>query len=193
MASEQADPDHSAGPRVRRLTSDALTVDEIAEIRALMTAAFGDDEEERFGDSDWEHALGGSHVVVDVEGRIVAHAAVVERDLHVAGRPIRTGYVEAVATSPDRQGSGFGTLAMVEIGSIIAAEFELGALGTGGHHFYERLGWRTWRGPSFVRTATGDEETPDDDGYIMVLVTPTTGPLDPTTTISCDWRAGDVW
>ncbi|MBA2718192.1 MAG: GNAT family N-acetyltransferase [Chloroflexi bacterium] len=193
MASEQTDQGRGAGPRVRRLASDVLTADEIAEIRALMTAAFGDDDEDRFDNTDWEHALGGSHVVVDLDGRIVGHAAVVERELHIAGRSIRTGYVEAVATAPDRQGSGVGTLAMEVIGSIIAAGYELGALGTGSHHFYERLGWRTWRGPSFVRTAAGDQETPDDDGYIMVLLTPTTGPLDPTSTISCDWRPGDVW
>nr|MBA2254746.1 hypothetical protein [Chloroflexota bacterium] len=77
--------------------------------------------------------------------------------------------------------------------TYIPEGFELGALGTGSHGFYERLGWLTWQGPSNVRTATGTLPTPDDDGYIMVLSTPTSPALDLTTPISCEWRPGDVW
>ncbi len=131
--------------------------------------------------------------MLDLEGEIVAHAAVVERELHVAGRPIRTGYVEAVATASDRQGRGHGTRVMADVGAIIADHYELGALGTGRHRFYERLGWRTWRGPLFVRTADGDRRTPDEDGYLLVLTTPTTPLLDLDDPISCEWRTGDVW
>ena len=68
------------------------------EIRRLLDAAFGDDEEERFTEADWDHSVGGVHFVLDDDGPIVSHASVVERELHVAGRPFRTGYVEAVAT-----------------------------------------------------------------------------------------------
>jgi aminoglycoside 2'-N-acetyltransferase I len=179
--------------RVRRLASPELSAAEIAEIRRLLGEAFGDDPEERFEDTDWEHALGGTHVVVDDHGQIVAHAAVVERELHVAGRPIRTGYVEAVATVPRRQGEGLGTRAMAAVGEIIEADFELGALGTGSHHFYERLGWETWRGPAFVRTPDGDRRTADDEGFILVLRTVRTPTLDLSAAISCEWRPGDVW
>jgi aminoglycoside 2'-N-acetyltransferase I len=179
--------------RVRRLASPELSAAEIAEIRRLLGEAFGDDPEERFEDADWEHALGGTHVVVDDHGQIVAHAAVVERELHVAGRPIRTGYVEAVATVPRRQGEGLGTRAMAAVGEIIEADYELGALGTGSHHFYERLGWETWRGPAFVRTPEGDRRTADDEGFILVLRTVRTPTLDLSAAISCEWRPGDVW
>jgi aminoglycoside 2'-N-acetyltransferase I len=194
MIGESPDPaQQPIATRLRRLSSDELTADEVAAIRALMTAAFGDDEEDRFADADWEHALGGVHVLLEVAGRIVAHAAVVERELRTGATPLRTGYVEAVATAPDLQGTGLGTAVMREAAAIIAAEFELGALGTGSHHFYERLGWRTWRGASFVRTPDGDRATPDDDGYIMVRETPRTPPLDLASRISCEWRPGDVW
>jgi aminoglycoside 2'-N-acetyltransferase I len=179
--------------RVRRLASPELSAAEIAEIRRLLGEAFGHDPEERFEDADWEHALGGTHVVVDDHGLIVAHAAVVERELHVAGRPIRTGYVEAVATVPRRQGEGLGTRAMAAVGEIIEADYELGALGTGSHHFYERLGWETWRGPAFVRTPDGDRRTADDEGFILVLRTVRTPTLDLSAAISCEWRPGDVW
>ena len=180
-------------PRIRKVLTADLTPAESTAIREIMTLAFGDDEEERFRDEDWVHALGGIHVVVDLDGEIVAHAAVVERELQMAAVPLRTGYVEAVATTPRRQGEGHGTLAMREVNAIIREGFALGALGTGSQHFYERLGWVTWQGPTYVRTSAGLERTPDEDGGILVLETPTSPQLDIRAPISCEWRAGDVW
>ena len=179
--------------RIRRLGTDELAPAEVATLRALMAVAFGSDEEERFTDDDWDHALGGAHFVLELDAEIVAHAAVVERAIEVDGRPIRTGYVEAVATAPDRQGAGLGTLLMNEVGEYIRGRFELGVLGTGRHAFYERLGWLTWKGHTSVRTPDGDRRTPDEDGYILVLRTPSSPPLDLRASISCEWRAGDVW
>ena len=69
---------------------------------------------------------------------------------------------------------------------------ELGALGTGRHSFYERLGWRTWLGRTSVRTAEGLQPTPDEDGYILVLATPTSPELNLHAPITCHWRPGDV-
>jgi len=92
-----------------------------------------------------------------------------------------------------RQGEGFGSRVMREVSSYIRENFEFGALGTGRHAFYERLGWLTWRGPSSIRTADGTRRTSDDDGYILVLPTPATPTLDLTGPISCDLRPGDVW
>lgn len=179
--------------RIRRLSTGELTSAEASATRALMDIAFGDDEEERFTDEDWAHGLGGVHVVLDIDGVIAAHAAVVERAIHVAGRPVRTGYVESVATAPERQGIGLGTLVMEAAGAIIRDRFELGVLGTGSHHFYERLGWETWRGPAFVRMPDGDRRTPDEEGYLLILRTPATPPIDLAASISCESRPGDVW
>lgn len=180
--------------RLRQLSTSDLAPAEIDEIREIMRLAFwDDDEDERFTDADWDHALGGVHIVLDEKGRIVSHAAVVGRELHVDGRLLRTGYVEAVATAPGRQGEGFGSMVMTAVVEIIRERFDLGALGTGRHHFYERLGWRTWQGPSFVRMPDGPRRTPDEDGYILILETPTTPRLDLTAPISCEWRPGDVW
>ena len=83
------DPDRL---RLRRLATSELTAGEVREIRALMDVAFGSEgEEERFSDDDWQHALGGVHFVLELDGEIVAHAAVVERRLFVGGLPLRTG------------------------------------------------------------------------------------------------------
>ena len=82
---------------------------------------------------------------------------------------------------------------MDDVGDIIRAGFELGTLGTGAHGFYERLGWETWAGQAFVRTGSGTERTPDEEGFIMILRTPNTPDLDTDGPISCEWRPGDVW
>lgn len=190
-------PDESAPePRtvIRILATAQLTSDEVVAIRGLLWAAFpAGDDDAGFTEDDWHHALGGNHVLVTADGRIVAHAAVVERPIEFGGRRLRTGYVEAVATAPDARRRGHGTRAMVAVGELIRDGFEIGMLGTGEHRFYERLGWSTWRGPSFLRTDAGPVATPDDDGYLMVLRTPSTPELDPDAPVSCDWRAGDVW
>ncbi|HSG85259.1 MAG TPA: GNAT family N-acetyltransferase [Candidatus Limnocylindrales bacterium] len=81
-----------------------------------------------FSDDDMAHAMGGRHWLVEVDGRIVSHTAVVERVLEVEGRPLRTGYVEAVATAPGWRGLGFGSRVVTAANAFIAATFELGAL-----------------------------------------------------------------
>jgi aminoglycoside 2'-N-acetyltransferase I len=166
---------------------------EISMIRRLLEEAFGTDEDDRFTDDDWNHAVGGIHFVLDLGGEIIAHASVVERVLELDGQPVRTGYVEAVAVAPGYQRAGHGSVLMGEVSTWIAGRFELGALGTGRHRFYERLGWRTWRGPSMVRAPDGSRPTPEDDGSILVLATPSSPRFDLTRSIACDWRSGDVW
>lgn len=178
---------------LRELPTAALSSAQVEELRALLVAAFADDEHGGFDEADWQHALGGTHVIAEVGGRIVAHAALVERPIEIGERTLRTGYVEAVATLPHEQRRGHGSAVMRRINELIESGFELGALGTGSQPFYERLGWQVWCGPSHVRTAAGALATPDEDGYIMVLPTARTPRLGATAPISCDWRPGDVW
>src|SRR5512144_1685866 len=83
-------------PRLRALPTADLTDADSASIQALLTAAFERDEHGGFTWDDWLHAVGGMHFVLDGEGRVVGHASVVERTLEIDGRPVRTGYVEAV-------------------------------------------------------------------------------------------------
>jgi aminoglycoside 2'-N-acetyltransferase I len=181
-------------PAIRSVTTPELTEAEQAALWALMTEAFpAAVAEERFTRDDWAHALGGRHFLAELDGRIVAHAAVVPRELHVDGRPLRTGYVEAVATAPGLQGRGIGSGVMRAAAEHILEAYELGALGTGEQGFYERLGWLVWHGPTFVRTLDGDRRTADEDGGIMVLRTPATETLDLAAAISCDDRVGDDW
>ena len=192
----KSEPEHDR-TSLRRIATHDLTPTEIAAIRGVLWAAFETDEsyasEEPFSEDDWAHSLGGLHFVLDLDGEIVAHASVVERELHVDGRPLRTGYVEAVATAPDRQGRGLGSIVMADASAWIREQFELGALGTGRHSFYERLGWLRWKGPTAVRERGRTRLTPDEDGDILILPTPSSPELDLTAPISCEWRPGDVW
>jgi aminoglycoside 2'-N-acetyltransferase I len=103
--------------------------------------------------------------------------------------------VEGVATRADRRGRGLATLVMGEVGRLIQEGYELGALsdGTGIPGFYQRLGWETWQGPTFVAGPEGRERTAADDGAVLVLRTPATAGLELAAPLTCDWRPGDVW
>jgi aminoglycoside 2'-N-acetyltransferase I len=185
--------------RVRLVRTAELSETELLHIRRLCEAAFqGPDpaptaSRPAFDEDDWAHALGGSHAIVLEGGTIVAHAAVVVRELEVDGVGLRSGYVEAVATALDLQGRGYGTAAMRVMYEHLLATYRLGALATSKHGFYERLGWERWEGPTFVRISGGLRHTPEEDHAIMVLRTPTTPALDLRAPISCEWRPGDLW
>jgi aminoglycoside 2'-N-acetyltransferase I len=182
----------SIARKVRHLATAELSEAEIAAVRAIVRNAFAGDGE-GFTDEDWAHALGGSHFVLEQDGAIVAHAAVVERELHAGTRPIRAGYVEAVATRPDAQRLGHGTRLMRDVNDHIRTTFELGALSAASPAFYARLGWEPWLGPTAVRTAAGEVRTPDDDGAVFILMTASSPSLDRHAVLSCPWRSGDVW
>lgn len=178
--------------RVRRLATEELTEAEVAVVRAVLLDAFAGDGE-GFTEDDWVHALGGTHFLLEQDGTIVAHAAVVERELHAGGLPIPSGYVEAVATHPAKQGRGHGSRLMEAVNNHIRATFPLGALSAAAPGFYARLGWEPWLGPTAVRTPVGEVRTPGDDGDILILTTPSSPPLDRRAVLSCPWRSGDVW
>jgi aminoglycoside 2'-N-acetyltransferase I len=176
---------------VSRPTSE-LSAGRLAEVRALCQASWSG-AGDTFDDNDWRSAQGGTHFMVTVDGRVVSHGSVVERVLELDGRPLRTGYVEAVATLPDRQGRGLGSQLMREVTAFIGCTYELGALCTGVVGFYERLGWRLWPGRTGVRTGGGVKPTPEEDGTVCVLYTGAAPAVGPESLLTCDWRPGDVW
>ncbi len=163
-----------------------LTESDLAEIRALADAAF-----EEFTDADWSHALGGLHALVRVDGRIVAHGALVQRRLYVSGRTMRCGYVEAIAVHADHRRQGLGHQVMEAL-EAHAPAYEVMALATSdeGAELYTARGWTLWRGPSSTLTPQGPQPTADDDGCIYVLGGTD---LDLDAPIACDFRDGDQW
>lgn len=173
--------------------TEDLEAAEVAAISALCTAAF-----DQPWDDAWETVGPGVHVYVQSADGILAHAMIVDRRLYLGHEPdlaLDAGYVEWVATRPDLQGQGHGTAVMREIGRIIQDEYALGALATGSRVFYERLGWETWVGPTYVRMPDGQRvRSADEDGDVMVLRTSRTPvPLDLSGPIAVDWRIGEPW
>jgi aminoglycoside 2'-N-acetyltransferase I len=172
---------------VRVVPTEGFSPSELSTVRELLLEAFEGDVTE----DDWNNCLGGLHVVALDEG-IVSHAAVVPRRL-VSDRPLRSGYVEGVATALNHRHRGYGSSVMRVVADIVRDQYELGALATGSPGFYARLGWESWRGPTSVSTPTGLQRTPEEDDAVMVLRTAATRDLDVTTGLMCEWRPGEVW
>lgn len=168
--------------------TDELGSARFARIDALAEAAF-----QRPFAGIWADIGPGVHVVAELGGDAVGHAMVVERELRIEERPLRCGYVENVATAPALHGRGIGSVVMRRIGQIIADDFEIGSLATGSNHFYERLGWETWRGPCFARRGGELFRTADHDGDVMVLRTAATPAYTGDEPISVAWRRGELW
>ena len=176
---------------LRIVRSAELTPSEWLVLTNLCVAAFNEP-----WDTYWEDIGPGVHVLAEDAARgIVGHAAIVDRLLYPGETTLRSGYVEAVAVWPDLQAGGIGTEVMTAIDRLIDDRYELGALGTGRHSFYARLGWVVWQGPTWIRNRDGAlERSVSEDGDIMVRATPRTPPdLDVTLPIAVDWRPGEVW
>ena len=178
---------------MRTALTEELGPELMAELTRLCEAAF----DEPFA-AVWDRIGPGLHVMAELEGRVVAHAMIVDRRLYLGHEmdiALDVGYVENVATAPGAQGAGHGSAVMREIGRIIRDEYALGALGTARNAFYESVGWETWTGPTAVRTADGERlRSADQDGHVMVLRTPRSPEgLALHEPIAIDWRAGDPW
>ncbi len=131
------------------------------------------------------------HVIGWLDSEVVSHAMWVTRWLQPNNQPpLRTAYVEMVATAPEFQGHGFATAVMRRLATAIQ-DFELGGLSPAEPVLYEKLGWVFWQGPLFIRSQ--DDLIPTPDGSVMVLRLPKTPPLDLSVSLSAEWREGELW
>ncbi|MET7703619.1 GNAT family N-acetyltransferase [Streptomyces sp. NPDC005485] len=177
----------NAEPRTAH-TAD-LSRAELDAVRALLDEAF----EGGFSDEDWDHSLGGLHVLM-CDGRgIAAHGAVIQRRVLYRGRWLRVGYVEAVAVRADVRRTGLGGQVMAELERIVDAGYGLGALSASdeGAALYEARGWRVWPGRIGALGPQGVVRLAEEEGSTFVR-SATAGPLDPAYELVFDWRDGDV-
>ncbi|GAA2141762.1 aminoglycoside N-acetyltransferase AAC(2')-Id [Nocardioides koreensis] len=159
-------------------------------LRTLWDRAFGD----RFSDDDADHAYGGVHVLAREDDRVLGHASAVPRRIRFGDRPwLTVGYVEAVATDPERQREGIGRRTMERLQEEICSRWPVALLSTGrATGFYELLGWERWRGLSYTQAATG--VVPDDEhGGLMILRQDPSAVPDLSTSVTCEDRPGDAW
>lgn len=161
----------------------------LTQCRELLKVVFDGE----FDDHDWDHSIGGVHAIAWQGTSVIGHASVVQRRLVNLGRALRTGYVEGVGVLPAWQRLGIGGQMMAALERVIAAGYDIGALGASDDavNLYEHRGWVKWLGPTWALTPAGTVRTPDEDGYIYVLPGATT--LEVTGHLTCDWRDGDQW
>ena len=172
------------------LESDRVDATTRAALRELWDRAFGD----RFDDHDADHAFGGVHVLIRESDHIIGHASAVPRLITFGDQPwAMCGYVEAVATDPQRQGQGIGRLAMERLQIEIASRWGIALLSTGrATGFYEGLGWQRWLGLSYTQTTHGTV-LDGEHGGLMVFRSDPSLVVDRTLTVTCHDRAGDAW
>jgi aminoglycoside 2'-N-acetyltransferase I len=170
--------------------SDQINAATRRALRILWDRAYGD----RFSEDDADHAYGGVHVLARDDDLLIGHASAVPRRLRFGDEPWRTvGYVEAVATDPDRQGEGVGRRTMECLQEEISSRWPAALLSTGrATGFYELLGWERWRGLSYTQTTTG--AVPDGEhGGLMVLRLDRSVVPDLSVGVTCEDRPGDAW
>lgn len=172
--------------KVEVVHADQLSSQQLAEIHALCNRAYEEDMEPLFRTfTDTTHVLGWW------DSAIVSHAMWVTRWLQPGDQsPLRTAYVEMVATEPEFRGRGFAATVMRRLARAIH-DFPLGGLSPAETTLYEKLGWVFWQGPLFIRTPDGLLSTPEES--VMILRLPRTPHLDLTLPLSAEWREGELW
>ena len=134
-----------------------------------------------------------THVLGIVGGTVVSHALWITRWVAPGtSAPLRTAYVEWVATDPVYQRRGYASAIMrTLIGAI--EDFQLAALSTwdSGQSLYARLGWESWRGPLFIRGPAGLLATPGETVMVHRLARSPELCLDDS--LSAEWREGELW
>ena len=175
-------------PRMEVVTSAAIGPALRAELLALCSDAYEEDFTPYF-----DLLAPAVHLLARVDGKLVAHAAWVARELRADNleRPLRAAYVEAVAVPSALQGRGYGSKVLAAVPRLLG-DYDIAALSPSEAPFYGRLGWELWQGPLACRHGTDEVATPDEE--VMVLRLPRTpDTLDVSARLSTDWRPGDVW
>ena len=172
--------------RLEVVHADQLAPEHLAEIHALCNRAYQADLEPLF-----RTFTDATHVIGWWGPAIASHAMWVTRWLQPGNQsPLRTAYVEMVATEPQFQRRGFATAVMRRLASAITV-FDVGGLCPAEPMLYTKLGWVFWQGPLFIRAQEGLISTPEES--IMILPLPKTPPLDLTLPLSAEWREGELW
>jgi len=172
----------------RLVQSASLSAEQRTAILDLCRAAYDEELDRYLSD------IGpGMHALGLVGGVLVSHVMLVERWLETpALPPMRTAYVELVATHPAHQGRGYASQLMRAVVPDMPP-CVIGALSPSDPAYYARLGWELWRGPLAVRTARGIEASAPDEQVMVLRLAATPSTLDLDALLSIEWRPGEVW
>lgn len=173
--------------QIEYVETTALDARQRRAVLELCSAAYDEDLAQYLAD------IGpGLHALGCVQGTLVAHAMIVPRALHTAGRVLQTAYVELVATLPRTQRRGHASAVLRALAGRMD-DYDIGALSPSDETFYARLGWELWRGPLLVRTDDGVVPSPPDEQVMVLRLPRTPVDLDLHAPLSVEWRPGEVW
>lgn len=171
---------------IQIIDSKTIADDLRKEIILLCNRAYEEDMEALF-----ETFLNATHVLGYFDNQLVCHALWVTRFLQTDDQPpLRTAYVEAVATEARYRKRGFASAVMTHLVGAIQ-DYELAALSPFSVDYYQRLGWELWQGALFIRLDPGLLHTPDEE--VMIYRLPRTPMLNLNAALSAEWRAGELW
>ncbi|MFF8593225.1 GNAT family N-acetyltransferase [Streptomyces sp. NPDC015220] len=174
---------------IRTVHTALLAPAELRAVRALLDDAFDGD----FSDDDWDHTLGGLHVLAHDGRGLAGHGAVVMRRARHRGRWVRVGYVEGVAVRRDVRRAGLGGRIMDVVEEVVAGAYAFGALSASedGARLYEGRGWRAWGGRLRALGPDGAVRLSEEEGSTYLWPAPADA-ADPGAELLFDWRDGDV-
>ena len=180
--------------RIEVVSTRALTAAMREEIIAMCDRAFAPLEGVHNFATLFHFVTDSKHVLAYDGDALVGHACWEVRRIEPEGLPpLRTAYVDAVATEPARQGCGVGSAVLRRFAEE-ATDCQLHALATdSAPGFYEQLGWERWRGPLAARTPEGLEPTPESGDVVLIRRTPTTPALDLTARLIAHDRPHHPW
>ncbi|HGV3503387.1 TPA: GNAT family N-acetyltransferase [Providencia stuartii] len=175
--------------RYRQCHTSQLTDDEKDTLFDMLFVGFEGD----FTRDDFEHALGGMHVLAYDQHRIVGHVAIIQRHMAINDKPISVGYVEAMAVLESYRRQGIGRELMSMTNTIIGNCYQLGLLSASdeGFHLYQSLGWKVWKGSLFELRQGAYVRSEGEEGGVMGWSRDNS--IEFTESLYCDFRGGDQW
>ena len=168
--------------------TDDFVSENLPAIRNLLSDAYEDD----FSEQDWLHTCNGIRFLGTFDNAIVAHGAVVPREILINGQSLEVGYLEGIAVSREYQGQGIGGLLLKSISDFSFSQYQLSMLSTDEFDFYSKYGWKKFSGKSGVIIKGEIKMTPDEDEGLMYLIG-SSGSFEEIHTAYCDFRGGDFW
>lgn len=159
-----------------------------SDLRVLLSDAFEGD----FSEEDWQHTFGGLRFLGYKGLKLVAHGAIVPRQIKVNGQNLRVGYVEGLAVARTHWNERKGSSLMAEITSHCKSEYLISMLSTDRKSFYRRHGWLDFAGESYVLREGLEIRTEDEDDGLMYLRGKDESLKEPIRVV-CETRSGDDW
>lgn len=144
-----------------------------------------------FSEEDFLHTYGGIRILGILNTRVIAHAALIPRNMLIDHQETIVGYVEGFAVASQYQGQGFGKRLIKTVTELCLDNYTVSMLSTGEHDFYRAFGWMDFQGKSYVIEDGVKIRSAEEDSGLMIRSEEPGKYLQAE--ISCFARPGDAW